>query len=133
MFSVYLSARNSSSEPSVATEAIGLVPDESRTAGQPYGPTGSPSRSSVWVKYLGKKNKVARVEDVLCELHKSWGTAVATGLDRIRRQGWEIQLVIVQRIEGEDDYMSKGIVLCRESVDWLSQAGASIDIDQYVL
>ncbi|GAA2723365.1 DUF4279 domain-containing protein [Actinocorallia aurantiaca] len=133
MFSVYLSVRHSSSEPAVVTEAIGLVPDESRTAGRPYGPTGAPSRSSAWVRHVGPKDAVARVEDAICEIHKSWGPAVAAGLNGLRRHGWTAQLVIVQRIEGEDDYMSKGISLCRESIEWLAQAGASIDIDQYVL
>ncbi len=133
MFSVYLAAKSRSAEPSTVTEATGLTPNECRTAGRPYGPNGAPSRSSSWVKYIGPKDAVTRVEDVVCEVHESWGPAVAERLNGLRRHGWEIRLVIVQRIEGEDDHMSKGIALCRESIDWLAQAGASIDIDQYVL
>lgn len=133
MFSVYISAKSHSGEPSAVTEATGLLADESRTVGRPHGPTGAPSRSSAWVKHLGPKGAVTRVEDVICEVHESWGPAVAEGLNGLRQHGWEIQLVIVQRIEGEDDHMSRGITLCRESIDWLARAGTSIDIDQYVL
>ncbi|MFK0018068.1 hypothetical protein [Streptomyces sp. NPDC090798] len=62
-----------------------------------------------------------------------WEMEFAAALGRLAGSGAaDVSLVVVQELSDPEDPRQKGIFLGSALLAWLAEAGASLDIDQYV-
>ncbi|MEU9885613.1 DUF4279 domain-containing protein [Sphaerisporangium sp. NPDC051011] len=108
-----------------------MTADTATRAGEPSAKTGRPHKFSSWSVSVGPQPRVERPEEAFNALI-SWGLPLARRFHEVcAKEGWEASLDIVQEFRTPDEPLEKGISLSRQLIEWLTTAGAGIEIDQY--
>lgn len=113
------------------TQVLGVRPDDTRAVGDARFSWSPPAGVHTWVRHVNSGESCPRFED-LAEGIQGWGADLAHKLGTLSRQGLEVQLSVVQDIADPNDPMEKGITMSAALIQWLAEAGASVDIDQYI-
>ncbi|TWE19442.1 uncharacterized protein DUF4279 [Kitasatospora atroaurantiaca] len=130
---MYVRVVSSSLQPSDITARLNAEPDESSAIGSRRRPELPPRGHTSWIRRAVAPEAGARPEDLEPSV-LAWGTEFAAALGALAESGAaDVSLVIVQRIQDPDGTAEKGIFLGAELIRWLATAGASLDVDQYVL
>lgn len=134
MFRIYLRVVSHRLEPESVTSGTGLIPDRVTRVGESLSSGSRRRRFNSWEKHVADpESGAARVEDVE-DVLVGWGDEAAVALGKLGADpDVTVSLVIVQRIDAPEDSTQTGIPLGEHTVAWLARAGASIDIDQYVV
>ena len=128
-FQMYLRLVSETLLPQDITDRLGVPADESYGIGSRRRPETPPRKHSLWVRRAGD----GRPEDIEPAV-LDWGMDFARAVGTLTASTDVVaSLVIVQRVTDVDDPLQKGVFLSATLLSWLAAAGASLDIDQYVL
>lgn len=130
-FWAYLRVTSHRSRLAEISDVIGFAPDRCHEIGDanPYR-GGDSYKWSKWIMYLEMREEFRAGAEGLSDAIEALSNDFADRLSKLANRFCEVQLMVVQELEYEKD---KGIHLTAEAVRWMSRAGASLDIDQYVL
>ncbi|MFE9496713.1 DUF4279 domain-containing protein [Streptomyces collinus] len=131
-FRMYLRVVSESLQPEQISARLETEPDEATAIGSRRRPQSPPRAHTTWIRHAPAPDGPGRPEDVEPVI-LAWGPQFATALGQLASSGdAEISLVIVQKLTDPEDPQQKGIWLSAPLLSWLTKAGASLDIDQYV-
>ncbi|MEU3281425.1 DUF4279 domain-containing protein [Streptomyces antibioticus] len=131
-FRMYLRVVSESLQPDQISARLQTGPDEATAIGSRRRPESPPRPHATWIRRASAGDGPGRPED-LEPVILGWGVQFAAALGRLAASGdAEVSLVIVQELTDPEDPQQKGIGLGAALLAWLAEAGASLDIDQYV-
>ncbi|UXY32022.1 DUF4279 domain-containing protein [Streptomyces sp. HUAS TT20] len=131
-FRMYLRVVSESLQPEEISARLGTGPDESTAIGSRRRPQSPPRAHATWIRHASATGGPARPED-LEPVVLGWEPEFASALGRLAGSGdADVSLVVVQELTDPEDPQQKGIFLSAALLAWLAEAGASLDIDQYV-
>lgn len=129
---MYLRVVSESLQPEEISVRLGAEPDEATAIGSRRRPQSPPRRHATWIRHVPAAGGSGRPED-LEPVVLGWGPEFAAALGRLAGSAdADVSLVVVQKVTDPEDPRQKGIFLSAALLAWLTQAGASLDIDQYV-
>ncbi len=128
-FQVYLRVVSTELDPSQISDRLGHQPDKAQARGEEI--MGHARAHSTWT--LTIQPGLVRPEDAEGAI-LAWEDGFKDELrSLVDNHNCAVSLAIVQEISDLDDPESKGIFLSHPLLVQLTQIGASLDIDQYVL
>ncbi|MFE2516748.1 DUF4279 domain-containing protein [Streptomyces mirabilis] len=131
-FRMYLRVVSESLQPEEISSRLGTGPDEATAIGSRRRPQSPPRAHANWIRHVSAANGPGRPED-LEPMVLGWGPEFAAALGRLAGSGGaDVSLVVVQELTDPEDPRQKGVFLGAPLLAWLAEAGASLDIDQYV-
>jgi hypothetical protein len=129
---MYLRVVSESLQPEEISARLGTGPDEATAIGSRRRPQSPPRTHATWSRHVSAAGGPGRPED-LEPVVLGWGPEFAATLGRLAASGdADVSLVVVQELTDPEDPRQKGIFLGAPLLAWLAEAGASLDIDQYV-
>ncbi|WP_328757518.1 DUF4279 domain-containing protein [Streptomyces sp. NBC_00271] len=131
-FRIYLRVVSESLQPEEISARLGTGPDEATAIGSRRRPQSPPRTHATWSRHVSAAGGPGRPEDLEAVV-LGWGPEFAATLGRLAASGdAHVSLVVVQELTDPEDPRQKGIFLGAPLLAWLAEAGASLDIDQYV-
>ncbi|MGW7041569.1 DUF4279 domain-containing protein [Streptomyces avermitilis] len=131
-FRMYLRVVSESLQPEEISARLGTGPDEATAIGSRRRSQSPPRAHATWIRHVlaeGGSGRPEAHEPVVL----GWGPEFAAALGRLAGSGdADVSLVVVQELTDPEDPRQKGIFLSAALLAWLAEAGASLDIDQYV-
>jgi hypothetical protein len=128
----YLSVVSSDLTVAEISARIGLEATAGTDRGERKRPAGPIAGETRWRYELGEMQHTHELEGLLLAAVRNLGPNPAGALSALSQRGDLVELQLVQWLAVEDEGQTRGLHFPREVVTWLSAAGASIDIDQYV-
>ncbi|MFE0387648.1 DUF4279 domain-containing protein [Streptomyces bungoensis] len=129
---MYLRVVSESLPPEQISARLGTGPDEATAIGSRRRPQSPPRAHATWIRHVPAPAGPGRPED-LEPVILGWGPAFAAALGRLVAAGEaDVSLVVVQELTDPEDPQQKGVFLSAALLAWLAEAGASLDVDQYV-
>jgi len=131
MITASLDVSSLSVTPTEVTSILRLEPDAVVFMGMPSRLAGHSYPRNLWRKSLVIADNLHAGTEGISQALVALGTELAERLAILSGQGASIALDLVQKVVGETDTQSTGILLSVDAMKWLATAHAELSIDQY--